>query len=150
MKRIFLFAFHALLFLYVHQNCKGQQNSEDQIRKLEKMEGEAFANKDTATLLTLFSPHLVVNTPLNRVATFEDVMRLIRAGEIDVSADEKVIEKVTFVENIAIVMGYDIIKAQGEMKNAGKTVRRRYTDIWMKDKNSWRLTARQATIISVD
>ena len=150
MKRIFLFAFHALLFLSVFQNCKAQQNSEERIRKLEKMEGVAFANKDTATLLTLFSPHLVVNTPLNRVATFEDVMRLIRAGKIDVSADEKVIEKVTFVENIAIVMGYDIVKAQGEMENTGKTVKRRYTDIWMKDKLSWRLTARQATIISIN
>lgn len=46
-------------------------------------------------------------------------------------------------------MGHDIVKAQGAMENAGKTITRRYTDIWMKDKMSWRLTPRQATIISV-
>ena len=46
-------------------------------------------------------------------------------------------------------MGHDIVTPQGAMENSGKTVTRRYTDIWMKDKNSWRLTARQATVISV-
>lgn len=137
-------------FLLFSISAFAQQNMDAKIRQLEKMEGEAFAKKDTTTLLTLFSPQLVVNTPLNRVATFEDVMHLIRIGKIDVSADEKVIEKITFVENVAIVMGYDIVKPQGAMANAGKTVKRRYTDIWMKDKNNWRLTARQATIILIN
>lgn len=137
-------------FLLFSISAFAQQNMDAKIRQLEKMEGEAFAKKDTTTLLTLFSPQLVVNTPLNRVATFEDVMHLIRIGKIDVGADEKVIEKITFVENVAIVMGYDIVKPQGAMANAGKTVKRRYTDIWMKDKNNWRLTARQATIILIN
>lgn len=137
-------------FLLFSISAFAQQNMDAKIRQLEKMEGEAFAKKDTTTLLTLFSPQLVVNTPLNRVATFEDVMHLIRIGKIDVGADEKVIEKITFVENVAIVMGYDIVKPQGAMANAGKTVKRRYTDIWMKDKNNWRLTARQVNIILIN
>lgn len=137
-------------FLLFSISAFAQQNMDAKIRQLEKMEGEAFAKKDTTTLLTLFSPQLVVNTPLNRVATFEDVMHLIRIGKIDVSADEKVIEKITFVENVAIVMGYDIVKPQGAMANAGKTAKRRYTDIWMKDKNNWRLTARQVNIILIN
>lgn len=153
MKKIVSLLISAIFFLFIlfiSSVSFGQKNSETEIRQLEKMEGEAFAKKDTATLLTLFSPQLVVNTPLNRVATFGDVMQLIRIGKIEVSADEKFIEKITFVENIAIVMGYDIVKPEGAMANAGKTVRRRYTDIWMKDKNSWRLTARHATIVSVE
>lgn len=149
MKRI-VSKFWFIGFLLFSVSAFAQENMDAEIRKLEKMEGEAFAKKDTATLLTLFSPQLVVNTPLNRVATFEDVLQLIRAANIDVSADEKFIEKITFVENIAIVMGYDVVKPQGAMANAGKTVKRRYTDIWMKDKKSWKLTARQATIISIN
>ena len=125
-----------------------QQQNEIEIRKLENMEAEAFSKKDTLTLLKLFSPNLVVNSPLNRVATFQDVMNLIRAGKIDVGSVKKVIERISFVGNIAIVMGQDIVTPQGAMDNAGKTVTRRYTDIWMRDKTSWRLTARQATIIS--
>jgi hypothetical protein len=47
-------------------------------------------------------------------------------------------------------MGYDIVHPTGKMPNAGKTVKRRYTNIWIKNKNSWQLVARQATIISVE
>jgi hypothetical protein len=149
MKRILSRSLFVCFLLFTF-SAFAQQNIDAEIRQLEKMEGEAFAKHDTATLLTLFSPQLVVNTPLNRVATFEDVMQLIREGKIDVIADEKFIEKITFVENVAIVMGYDMVKPQGAMANAGKTVKRRYTDIWLKDKNTWRLTARQATIISIN
>ncbi len=69
------------------------------------MEGEAFAKKDIAALLKLFSPNLIVNSPLNKVVTFKDVMNMVHAGKIDVGSVEKVIEKIAFVENITIVMG---------------------------------------------
>jgi hypothetical protein len=149
MKKILPSLISIIFLAFTHTFSLAQQNDETEIRNLEKMEGEAFAKKDTMMLLKLFSPNLVVNSPLNKVATFRDVMNLIRAGKIDVSADEKFIEKVSFVENIAIVMGYDVVKPQGAMDNTAKTVTRRYTDIWMKNGNSWLLTARQATIISV-
>jgi hypothetical protein len=132
-----------------HYVSLAQENNEAEIRKLENMEGEAWIKKDTATLLKLFSPQLIVNTPYNRIADLNGVMALARMGKIDASFVEKGIEKISFVENIAIVMGHDIIKPQGAMENAGKTVTRRYTDIWMKDIASWRLVARQATNISI-
>jgi ketosteroid isomerase-like protein len=135
--------------LLISMASLAQQNNETEIRNLEKQEGEAFAKKDMIALLKLFSPNLVVNSPVNKVFGFADVMNMIRNRKIDVGPVEKVIEKITFVENIAIVMGHDIVTPQGAMDNAGKTLTRRYTDIWMKDKNSWRLSARQATIISV-
>jgi ketosteroid isomerase-like protein len=135
--------------LLISMASLAQQNNETEIRNLEKQEGEAFVKKDMIALLKLFSPNLVVNSPVNKVFGFADVMNMIRNRKIDVGPVEKVIEKITFVENIAIVMGHDIVTPQGAMDNAGKTLTRRYTDIWMKDKNSWRLSARQATIISV-
>ena len=126
-----------------------QENNETEIRNLEKLEGESFVKKDTATLFNLFSPQLVVNTPLNRVATLEDIKRLLRIGKIDLTSSGKNIEKITFINNMAIVMGQDVITPQGAMAGAGKTVTRRYTDVWIKDENSWRLTVRQATNILV-
>lgn len=126
-----------------------QENDETEIRKLEKMEGDAFEKKDTLTLFKLFSPNLVVNTPLNRVATLEDIKRLIRSGKIDVSSSEKIIEKISFINDMAVVMGHDIIKPQGAMEYAGKTLTRRYTDVWIKDKTGWHLTIRQATNILI-
>jgi Domain of unknown function (DUF4440) len=138
-----------ILFTLTYHFSLAQENNETEIRNLEKMEGEAFVKKDTITLYNLFSPHLVVNTPLNRVATLEDIKRLILLGKIDVASSEKIIEKITFIDDMAVVMGHDIIKPQGAMQDAGKTVTRRYTDVWIKEKSGWKLTIRQATNISV-
>ena len=126
-----------------------QETSETEIKNLENIEGEAWVKKDSVMLFKLFSPDLVVNTPLNKVATLEIIKMLIRSGKINISSSEKVIEKITFINGMAIVMGHDIVKPQGAMDNAGKTVTRQYTDIWIKDKTGWRLTIRQATNISV-
>ena len=125
------------------------QDMDAQIRFLENVEGEAWVKKDSATLFKLFSPDLVVNSPLNKVVNLEILKRLMRGGKVDISSSEKQIEKVSFINDMAVVMGNDVVTPQGSMDNAGKTVTRRYTDVWIKDGSGWRLTIRQATIISV-
>ena len=126
-----------------------EQKNEIEIRKLEKTLDSAILQSDTILIAKLFSPQIVVNSPVNTIVKYEGVMGRIRAGQIDYSSYEKVIENISFVKNIAIVMGKEIITPKGVTANAGKTVTRRFTDIWIKDKKSWRLTARQATIILV-
>jgi ketosteroid isomerase-like protein len=126
-----------------------QQDREIEIRVLENVEGEAWVKKDSTTLFKLFSPDLVVNAPSNKVVNLEILKKLMRAGKVDISSSEKQIEKVSFINDMAIVMGNDVVKPQGAMDNAGKTVTRRYTDVWIKEGTGWRLTIRQATIISV-
>jgi hypothetical protein len=57
---------------------------------------------------------------------------------------------ITFIENVAIVMGSETTKASGNNPNAGKTAKRRFTHIWMKNNKSWRLVARQGTNTSLE
>jgi hypothetical protein len=47
-------------------------------------------------------------------------------------------------------MGTETPMPQGTSENAGKTLKRRFTNIWMKENNVWKLTARQSTLISVN
>jgi hypothetical protein len=137
----------SLLFFF----CAGAQNTaETEIRKLEDAQREAFLKKDTTTLFILFSPGFIVNAPTNKVTTLQELKVLIRNGEVALEAFERVTEKVTFNNNIAIAMGYEIVKPAGKMPNAGKTVKRRYINIWMKTGESWQLAARQSTIISIE
>jgi hypothetical protein len=149
MKKILILSVSTILLGLTHFVSSAQKNNETEIKKLEDMEGEAWVKKDSVILFKLFSPELVVNTPLNRVANLEVIKKLMRAGKIDISSSEKIIEKISFINNMAVVMGHDIVKPQGAMEDAGKTVTRQYTDIWIKDKSGWRLTIRQATKISV-
>ncbi|RZL41603.1 MAG: nuclear transport factor 2 family protein [Pedobacter sp.] len=111
---------------------------------------EAFQKKDTATLLKIFSPNFVVNAPTNKVTTLPELMQMLRQGEVDVAQFERITESVTFINNIAISMGNETIRPAGKMPNAGKTVKRRYTNIWMKGETGWQLVARQSSIISVE
>jgi hypothetical protein len=62
----------------------------------------------------------------------------------------RAMKKATFNENLAISMGHEIVKPQGEPRDAGKTVARRYTNIWMKGDTGWSLVTRQATIVKVE
>lgn len=139
-----------LLPLFIFLGSYSQSTEETQIRKLEDDAREAFLKKDTATLLKLYSPNLVVNSPWNRVSSLQDILGNLRKGVDDRQSFEKTIERITFTDNIAIVMGQETIKPTGQAPNAGKTVQRRYTDIWMKNENSWQLVARQSTVFVVE
>jgi hypothetical protein len=47
-------------------------------------------------------------------------------------------------------MGKEIIKPTGTSTHAGKTITRRFTNVWTKNKSSWIMVGRQATIISIE
>lgn len=146
MKKLILL-FSSILFL----SCAYAQNpAETEVRNLENEQREAFLKKDTSVLLKLFAPGFVVTTPTNKITTLGELRDLIRKGEVDMEAFERVTERVTLTNNIAIAMGYEIVRPTGKMPNAGKTVKRRYTNIWMKTSTSWQLVARQSSIISVE
>lgn len=149
MRKITFLSGLSILFSLIQIAAFSQNNKEKEIRDLEKLEGESWVKKDSMTLFKLFAPELVVNTPLNRVANLPILKQLMRAGKIDISASEKIIEKISFIQDMGIAMGHDIIKPERGMENAGKTVTRQYTDVWKKYKKSWRLIIRQATIIAI-
>ena len=129
--------------------CFAQQSDEATLRKLENSEREAILKSDTVTLTKLMSPRVVVQNPENAIVRFSQIMGRVKSGKINYASFDRVIEHISIIENIAIVMGEEIIVPQGVTANAGKTVTRRFTNIWMRDKEDWRLTARQATIVSV-
>ena len=126
------------------------QNTESEIRTLEGEAREAILRKDTIALKRLFSPDFVVNSPANRIETFQDLLGRIKHGGIDRETFEKNIEKVTITQNVAIVMGNEIVKPTGSAVDSGKTVKRRYTNVWIKNEAKWQLVARQSTITLIE
>jgi ketosteroid isomerase-like protein len=137
----------AMLFIL---SVFSQTHDEALIRKLDDSLREAFLKKDTIALLNLYAPGFVVNSPFNRVSTLQDILTNIRQGKDNRDLFERNIEKITFIENIAVVMGREILRPSPPAPNAGKTVTRRFTNIWMKNKSGWQMVARQSTIISVE
>ena len=136
--------------LMIGESLVAQQVIDTEIRNVESQELNALLKGDTVALFTKYwSPKMVVNTPANVVGDIENTKKNLRAGRLNYSSMTRNIERITIIENIAIVMGNEILKPQGTNENAGKTVTRRFTNIWMKSMDGWRIVARQSTIISV-
>ena len=137
-------------YLLAPANTFAQQSDDTIIRTLEEKEREAILKSDTLQLSNLMSKQIVVQNPENAIVGFRQIMDRIKSGKIDYSAFERRIDNIAFVNSIAIVMGLETLIPQGNTKDAGKTVKRRFTNVWTKEKDGWKLTARQATVISIN
>jgi hypothetical protein len=143
-----------LLFIAVttiaHTYSFSQSKAESEIRKLEQLELTTVQKGDTTALLNIWAKEFVVNNPYQQIVTVPQIFGFIRSGQIDYTTVERKVEKVTVVENIAISMGKEIVTPEKKTNYAGKIVTRQYTNIWIRRNNSWRMVARQATIISAE
>ncbi len=77
----------------------------------------------------------------------ETVLTLVREGILDYVSFERDVESVEIHGDVAVLMGLETVKPKGKAPFAGQTVRRRFTNVWMKRDGRWQFTARQATII---
>ncbi len=151
MKPLFTLLTFSFFLTCISNIALAQDPREAEIRRLETLERESVLNSDSATLFDkIWSSKMIVNTPANVVGTVEGTKQHLRTGGLNYLSFERSIEKITFNDDIAIVMGGEVIKPQGSQPNAGKTVTRRFTHVWKHSNNSWSVIARQATIIKVE
>jgi len=144
--------FILLLFLTVLSlQSFAQDARESEIRRLENLERESVMKSDSLTLFDkLWSPDMVINAPTNVVGTVQTTKTVLRAGGLKYLSFERNIEKITFFDNVAVVMGGEVVKPQGKQPNAGRVVTRRFTNVWQNSNGMWSIIARHATIIKVE
>jgi ketosteroid isomerase-like protein len=134
--------FFCVIFLHA-QN----QTTEAEIRNLEQIEVKAVLEKDTVTLLKIWDKDYVVNSPTNKVvfagksAVDRPVMNMSR------SVFTREIEQIIVRGDVVFSMGSETVVPAGDQPHAGQTVKRRYTNIWMKQGANWKLVARHANVI---
>ena len=130
------------------QEAKRNDALEQSIRKLELAESDAVVRSDVAALEKLWAEDFTVNNPNNQVSKGrKEVIARVRSGLLNYSSFVREIESVGFYGDTVIVMGLEKIVPSGTSADAGKTIRRRYTNIWMKRKGKWLLTVRHANVI---
>jgi ketosteroid isomerase-like protein len=134
--------------LVIGQNAKQKNDREGEIRKIDLAEADAILRNDAAAAEAFYADEIVVNNPRYTVTNGKQaLMALIKTGNIRYSSFVREIEKITFQGEMAIVMGKETVKPDGNTPGAGQTILRRYTNIWMKRNNKWLLIARHANII---
>lgn len=122
--------------------------TETEIKNLEEKEQKAMLDGNAAMLQQLWSEDFMVNAPFNRVTSnSQEVIDLVKKGVIKYASFTRTIEQIMVKQGIVITMGSETAVPTGNMPNAGQTINRRYTNIWMKQNDRWEMTARHANDI---
>jgi len=144
------FFFLAFLISTLLANGQTTAKTEVEIRNLEQTVVMAILKADTSTLKQVWAPEFLVNNPRNNISGNRNiVLQTQKAGMIDYSSFERVIEQMQFQKDIVITMGYETFVSRNDIPGAkaGQIYKRRFTNIWMKKKGKWQQIARHASII---
>lgn len=110
------------------QSAKQNGLIEREIRRLELAHADAVLRGDLAAMDKIWTKDFRVNNPFNEV----DKADRIRIGAVTYSSFVREPESIMIHGNTVIVMGRETVVPKGNSPDAGKTIRRRYTNIWMK------------------
>ncbi len=135
-------------FVLAQDSKKPKDTLEQKIRKLDLAQADAILRKDFQALDELYAKDFTVNNPRGEISKGnEAVKELIRSGVVNYASFAREIELVLIYGKTVIVMGRETLVPNENSPQAGQTVRRRYTNIWMKRNGKWLLTARHASVI---
>lgn len=106
---------------------------------------QATNSKDSAALMKLLSPDILINSPANKVIGRSEMIEMTLKGEMAYSQYENITEGFSlFGSNIAVIMGKEIF-VHADPAFGDEKVVRRYTDVWQRVGDAWMQIARQAT-----
>ena len=117
---------------------------ESEVRGREEQARTAFLAADLGALNELMADGYVVNSPLQRVVTKQQLFELIGAGRIRHSTYQSEIDHIVRHGDTVVVMGHDSVTDPPD----GAVSRRRYTNVWQLDGGVWRSIARHAHVTS--
>ena len=124
-----------------------QDDNQQEIRKLNVEEVNAFQKNDRESMARLWSDDMVVTNPLNKFVTKQQLLGMVDSGFLVITSFDRQIEYLQFYGDIAIVAGNETVAWGGRMPNAGKTEHLRFTAVWMKQSGRWQEIARHANIV---
>lgn len=150
MKR-YILTFLILLFSYPVTLGQGNNELRQEIEKLDLAHAEAIFKGDAIALDKLMDDDVTVNHPTNRIVNEKtELLRLIKSGVIRYTSFKRYPEKFLFFTDLVIVMGSEEVTPAKGAPNAEKKLKRRYTNMWMKKNNSWKLTVRHANNVCLE
>lgn len=108
----------------------------------------AAVSDDHAAFTALLAPDLAVNNPQNGVSVRGTTGQRSTAGLISYSRYDRVIEYAGLRQDMVLLMGEEIVLPKARKGLPAHEMHRRFTDLWRQVDGGWKLTARQATIIT--
>jgi len=139
---ILCLAFTTLRHVY-GQTAAEKLAIEKEVKKLDLEHADAVLRGDLAAMDKYWTEDFIVNNPFNEI----DQADRIRKGTVTYASFVRECEAIKVHGNTVIIMGKEIVVPGGRSPDSGKTINRRYTNIWMQRDGKWRLVARHASVI---
>ena len=142
----------AVILLFPEISAQDENSKlREEMRKLDMAHAAAIFKGDAEALDILMDDDVTVNHPTNRIVKEKkELLDLIRQGVIRYTSFERFPETFLFFKDMVIVMGGEIVVPAKGAPNAGETLKRRYTNIWMNRDGHWHLTVRHANNVCPD
>ena len=130
--------------------AEDHMSEESIVRSLDDQERAAALARDVATLERLWSDDFTVNSPTNEVVAGRRAVldAFVRGGVINFDRFEREVELLRVDGNYAFLMGAEVVRRVGDVPTSGQVVYRRFTNVWRKEGETWRLFARHANNIT--
>ena len=143
-----------ILFLTIYHSANSQTNyNQDeqtiiaQIKILEAAQTKAIMESDTITLAKIWAEDFHVNNPSNMVVNRIQVFQRIKSTIIKYSTYIQEPEYYGIFGDVVVVMGKETVVPIGDNPDKGKTITRRYTDVYKNINGEWKEISRHANII---
>lgn len=107
----------------------------------------AAVSDDHAAFAALLANDLAVNNPQNSVSVRGATKQRNSAGQISYASYDRVIEYAGMRGGMVLLMGEKIVLPRTTDGTAARPVHRRFSDLWKRDAEGWKLTARQSTVV---
>jgi len=108
---------------------------------------------DVSALTRIWAADLTVNGPTNQIhrhAAAQLLEMIKQHTGLQYSSFERHREAMVIRRDCVATMGYEIVVPKGSVPDSGKTINRRYINVYHLEDGGWRLIARQATHVSVE
>ena len=128
-------------------STNADSRAEEEVRRLNAEEVQAFIHNDAKTMARLWSDDFVVTNPLNKFINKQQVLNMVQSGFLAIPSYVRQIEYIQVYGDVVIVAGSETVVWGGRMPNVGKTEHLRFTGIWMRRGGIWQEVARHANIV---
>jgi len=123
----------------------------DVIRRDDEL-NEATSRGDAQTAGSFYAEDFVLNGPANRFQNRAETLAVIGRTASSPEAFryasyERTVEAACVRDELVVLMGSEITVSEGGRPEFdGKSISRRFTDVWLKEGGEWRKLARQSTV----
>jgi ketosteroid isomerase-like protein len=127
---------------------------EEHVRALDDQERIATLARDIPAIERLWSEHLTVNAPNNRIVVGRQATldMFVHSGIVNFSQFDRDVEFIRADGDFVFIMGLETVTPNTDAPSAGlvagQTITRRFTNIWKKEGPAWRLFARHANVMA--